>query len=90
MSRAAPSRAWPVRLAWLTLVGATLAGVMMAEGLVAPKIAATLAFMLAAIKIRVVFAQYMELAWCHQPLRTLLELWLVLVTLMLIGTYWLT
>lgn len=90
MSRAARPAEWPVWLAWLVLVGATLAGVLMAEGAVAARVATSLAFVLAAVKIRIVFTQYMELRWRHRPLRLLLEAWLLAVTAILLITYWLT
>lgn len=90
MSGGGNSREWPVWLVWLLLVLASLGGFFMAEGLVGPKLAASLAFVLAAIKIHVVFDQYMELNWRHRPLRQLLAAWLAVVTAILLGTYWMT
>ena len=90
MSGVGRPAAWPVRWVWLLLVMATVAGVLMAEGLVSARVATTLAFVLAALKIRVVFAQYMELGWHHRPLRPLLEAWLLAVLAILLITYWLT
>lgn len=80
---------WPVWSVWLLLVSATVAGVLLAEGLVSAKIATSLAFVLAAVKIRVVFAQYMELGWHHRPLRPLLDAWLLAVMATMLITYWL-
>jgi len=81
---------WPVWLAWLVLAAASVAGVLMAEGLVPARVAASLAFVLAALKIRIVFSQYMELGWHHRPLGPLLDAWLVAITAILLLTYWLT
>ena len=89
MSGGPKPREWPVWLVWLLLSGATLAGFFLVEGLVPPAMAATAALVLAAVKIHIVFDQYMELGWHHRPLRHLLAGWLALVTAMLLATYWL-
>lgn len=90
MSGAPRPAEWPVWLVWLLLVGATATGALAAEAMVNPRIATTLALLLAAVKVRLVFSQYMELRWHHRPLRWLLELWLGAVTAILLITCWLT
>ena len=82
------AREWPVWLVWALLVAASLIGFVLAEGYAIPKIAATLAIVLAAVKIHLIFDQYMELRWHHQPLRLMLALWLAVVTAILLTGYW--
>jgi hypothetical protein len=81
-------KAWPVWLVCGLLVGATLLGFALAEGFAPARIAASAAIVLAAIKIHLVFDHYMELRWHHRPLRQVLAVWLVLVTAILLITYW--
>jgi Prokaryotic Cytochrome C oxidase subunit IV len=83
------AREWPVWLVWAVLVGASLTGFWLAEGHASARIAATAAILLAALKIHLVFGQYMELRWHHHPLRLMLAGWLVLVTATLLCGYWL-
>jgi Prokaryotic Cytochrome C oxidase subunit IV len=82
------NREWPVWLVCGLLVAATLLGFALAEGLAPARIAASAAIVLAAIKIHLVFDHYMELRWHHRPLRQALAIWLVLVTAILLVTYW--
>ncbi|MFN3468564.1 MAG: cytochrome C oxidase subunit IV family protein [Novosphingobium sp.] len=79
----------PVRAVWLILAGASIAGFVLAEGLAPPRIAASVAVLLAAFKIHLVFGQYMEVGWHHRPLRVLLQLWLFAVIAILLAGYWL-
>ncbi len=81
-------REWPVWLVWTLLVAASLAGFLLAEGYAAPRIAATIAILLASVKIHLVFEQYMELRWRHRPLRLMLAAWLAAVTAILLTGYW--
>jgi nitric oxide reductase NorE protein len=78
----------PVWVVWAVLAGASLIGFMLAEGFAPAKIAATAAILLAAVKIDLVFAQYMELRWHHQPLRIMLTVWLAVITATLLAGYW--
>ena len=80
----------PVWKVWLLLAAASLAGTLMAEGLVPVRVATTCAFLLAALKIHLIFGQYMELNWRHAPLRHLLAGWLTSVTAILLVCYWIT
>ncbi len=82
------AREWPVWLVWAILAGASGIGFALAEGLAPAKVAATLAIILAAVKIHLVFDHYMELRWQHRPLRQLLAAWLVVVTATLLTGYW--
>ena len=86
--RAVCAGEWPVALVWLLLVGASLAGFAMGEGVMPARVAASLAIVLAAVKIHLVFGQYMELRWNHRPLRQMLGVWLAVVTAILLGCYW--
>lgn len=78
----------PVWLVWAVLAGASVAGFTLAEGAAAAPVAASAAVLLAAVKIHLIFGQYMEVRWKHQPLRSLLSLWLAIVTLILLAGYW--
>jgi Prokaryotic Cytochrome C oxidase subunit IV len=82
------TREWPVWQVCAVLVSATLLGFALAEGLAPARIAASAAIVLAAIKIDLVFAHYMELRWQHRPLRQALTLWLAAVTAILLAGYW--
>ncbi len=88
MRRAHAKRPIPVALVWALLVLASIAGFALAEGFAAPHVAASVAIVLAAVKIHLVFGQYMELGWAHQPLRSVLAVWLAVVTLILLVGYW--
>jgi hypothetical protein len=83
------TREWPVALVWAVLAGASLLGFWLAEGHGSARIAATAAIVLAALKINLVFAQYMDLRWHHRPLRLILAIWLAAVTAILMGGLWL-
>ena len=63
-------------------------GFLLAEGWAAPRIAGSLAIVLAGVKIHLVFGHYMELRWAHQPLRLLLAVWLAVVIVILLVGYW--
>ncbi len=90
MSRPAanPKQGWPVPLVWATLVAATLTGFMAVESHASARIAGTLAVLLAALKIHLVFDQYMETRWHHRPLRPLLAGWLAVVSVTLLAAVW--
>lgn len=82
------SHSAPVVLIWAVLVAASVLGFALAEGLARPRIAATLAALLAAVKINLVMVHYMDLRWTHLPLRAVLAVWLAVVTLILIVGLW--
>lgn len=81
---------WPVALVWLALAAATAVGFGLAEEAAPARIATSIAIVLAGIKINLVFEQYMDLRWRHRPWRHAMAAWLVVVTVMLLGTYWAT
>jgi hypothetical protein len=74
---------------WLILTSASIAGFLLAEGLAPPRIAASIAVLLAGLKVHLVFGQYMEVGWHHGPIRVLLQLWLFAVIAILLAGYWL-
>ena len=79
----------PATRAWLLLVAITLVSFALAEGAAPPRLATTLVMLIAAFKVRVVIAYFMELRWRPLPWRVLFECWTVAVTLMILGGYWL-
>ena len=87
-SAALPAPEWPVPVVWATLVAATLAGFVTVESHAGARIAGTLAVVLAALKIHLVFDQYMDLRWHHRPLRPLLAGWLAVVSTTLLAAVW--
>lgn len=60
------------------------------ETLTSGRIVATTVIVIAAIKIRLVFIEFMELTNKTQPWRTLFEIWTALVTTTILAGYWLS
>ena len=89
MAVAGEAREWPVTLVWGLLVAASIAGALLAESYPVARIAETATILLAAIKIHLVFRQYMELQWRHGPITMLVHIWLAFVSVLLIATCWL-
>lgn len=87
-SAAIPKYEWPVPVVWAVLAAATLTGFVAVESHTSARIAGTLAVLLAALKIHLVFDQYMELRWHHRPLRPLLAGWLMVVSATLLTALW--
>jgi hypothetical protein len=84
-----PSHARSAVLVWLTLVCATVASWWLVEHhLVQPQLATTAVLVIAAIKARLVFLNFMELAGAPLAWRAVLEVWAALVAGMLIAGYW--
>jgi hypothetical protein len=75
---------------WLALVAATLASFALAETLPAARIATTCVMLIAAFKVRLVVAHFMEAPWSARPWRLALETWIAAVTLLILAGYWLT
>lgn len=75
---------WP----WLLLVGITLAGCLLTSDAADGHMTTTVVILLAAFKIRMVIIHFMEVPWAAHPWRIVLELWLVLVTTIILGGYW--
>ena len=74
---------------WCLLAGATLTSYFLAESALPARLAATAVVLIALFKIRLVFIHFMELSARVQPLRAMFELWGVIVTLIILGGYWL-
>lgn len=83
-----PKREWPVPVVWAVLVVATFGGFVAVESNASARIACSLAVILAALKIHLVFGQYMDLRWHHRPLRPLLAGWLAIVSTTLLAAVW--
>ncbi len=78
-------KAWHV---WLLLIAATLASFFLTEGTQAAKLGATAVILIAAFKINMVIAHFMELKWQPASYRLVLSGWITLVTTIVIGGYW--
>ena len=77
----------PATLAWFALVTATLVVCLLAEN-TAPARTVTIAIILiASFKIRLVFLYFMELANGAMPWRLVAEVWMFVVTALIIGIY---
>lgn len=80
----------PMTRAWLALVAATLTVFALVEN-DAPARAATIAIILiAAFKVRLVFLHFMELSSGAMPWRLVAEVWIAVVTAVILGAYLLT
>jgi heme/copper-type cytochrome/quinol oxidase subunit 4 len=73
---------------WLMLVLATLASWFVTEDTQAARLGATAVILIAAFKINMVAAHFMELGWQPRPYRQVITGWILLVTLIIIGGYW--
>jgi Prokaryotic Cytochrome C oxidase subunit IV len=73
---------------WLLLIAATLASYAVTEGTQATKVGATAVILIAAFKINMVAAHFMELGWQPRPYRLVISGWILLVTTIIIGGYW--
>jgi Prokaryotic Cytochrome C oxidase subunit IV len=72
---------------WLLLIGATLASYFVTEDTQAAKLGATAVILIAAFKINMVAAHFMELGWQPRPYRLVISGWILLVTIIIIGGY---
>lgn len=74
---------------WLILVVASLVSFESATALVADgRIAALIALVVAALKVRLVGLDFMELRHCPVPVRLGFELWLLVLFTAMIVMYW--
>jgi hypothetical protein len=73
---------------WLLLVMATLASWLVTENTTAAKFGATGVILIAAFKINLVAAHFMELGWQPRPFRLVISGWIMLVTSIIITGYW--
>ena len=75
-------------IVWLFLIAASLLSWFLVEGADAAKSGATAVILIAAFKINLVIAHFMELKWQPAPYRIILTSWLGLVSTIIIGGYW--
>lgn len=73
---------------WALLIVATLVSWLVTEDTAAQKLGATAVILIAAFKINMVVANFMELEWRPRPFRIIITGWLALVTTTIIGGYW--
>lgn len=77
----------PVTRAWLVLLVATLVVFALAEHDASARIATCAIVLIAAFKLRLVFLYFMELTSAVMPWRLVAEIWMGVVTLLILGTY---
>lgn len=77
----------PVTRTWLLLVAATLCMFALAEGADVAAWATPLVIVIAGLKVRLVFLHFMELDTGAMPWRAVAEIWVAVVTLMLLVLY---
>lgn len=75
---------------WIILILATLMSLTLAESALTGRVATTAVILIAAFKVRLVLIHFMELESNVQPWRALLELWIGLVSIIILTGYWLT
>lgn len=81
----------PATKVWMTLMAVTLLSWWLAEHQATPaRIAASAVIMIAAFKVRMVFIYFMELKWQPKPWRLVYEIWTLVITVAILGGYWLT
>jgi cytochrome c oxidase subunit IV len=73
---------------WLLLIVATLVSWLVTEDTQAAKLGSTAVIVIAAFKINMVVAHFMELEWQPSPYRFVLSGWILIVTTIIIGGYW--
>ena len=78
----------PVTRVWIILVAATLLLFALAESADASKTTIAVVIAIAAFKVRMVFLHFMELRTGAMPWRAIAEVWLLAVTGLIIGAYW--
>lgn len=79
--------ALPMTRAWLALVAATLVVFALVENDAPARIATLAIILIAAFKVRLVFLYFMELASGAMPWRLVAEIWVAVVTLVILGAY---
>jgi Prokaryotic Cytochrome C oxidase subunit IV len=73
---------------WLLLIVATVASWLVTENAQAAKFGATAVILIAAFKINMVVAHFMELGWQPRPFRLIISGWILLVSTIIITGYW--
>lgn len=77
----------PITRAWLVLVVATLLVFTLAENDAPARIASITIMLIATFKMRLVFLYFMELASGAKPWRMFAEVWMLVVTGIIVGVY---
>jgi heme/copper-type cytochrome/quinol oxidase subunit 4 len=75
--------------AWMILIAAALASWALTERTAAMRIGTSLVILIAAVKIRLVIAHFMELRFQPSPWRMVFEGWTFAITTIILGGYWL-
>jgi hypothetical protein len=73
---------------WVALVAATIVSFAAAESALTAHLASSAAIFIGALKARLIFVNFMELE--YRPLRLAYEAWVVVATLVILGSYWRT
>jgi hypothetical protein len=73
---------------WLLLVAATLIGWFVTEDVEAARWGSTTVILIAAFKINLVIAHFMELDWQPAAYRIVLSGWILVVSAIIIGGIW--
>jgi heme/copper-type cytochrome/quinol oxidase subunit 4 len=78
-------------LVWVGLVAATCVSTwVLAQGLVSPAVGVVGVFVIAAVKARFVMLDFMELRGAPVPARVVSGIWIVAVTLLILGFWFAT
>ncbi len=77
----------PMTRAWLVLVAATVLVFTLAENNAPARMATITIMLIAAFKLRLVFLYFMELASGVMPWRMFADVWMLVVTGIIIGLY---
>jgi Prokaryotic Cytochrome C oxidase subunit IV len=80
--------AFPATRAWLVLMLAAVLSWSLTESVAAARVGTIAVVLIAAFKIRLVVVHFMELQWQHRPWRIIFELWILGITAIIIGGYW--
>ncbi len=76
---------------WLGLMALTvLTTWVLSKNLVSPAVAVTGTFLIAAMKVRFVMLDFMELRGAPAPARMVFQAWIVVVTALILGFWFLT
>lgn len=78
----------PMAGTFASLAILTILSWLVFEEAAAPGLAASAVILIASLKIRLVFTRFMELHWPVRPWRLVFEVWMGVVTLLLLGGYW--
>jgi heme/copper-type cytochrome/quinol oxidase subunit 4 len=76
-------------VAFVALLVLSAASFAVVDSSAPARVAASAALLIAAAKVRLVVVHFMELTWRTRGLRLGIELWIVVVTVLLLGGYWL-